>query len=1810
MAKIGGNDPTQYSYSAADGLITAARNTANALEGQSGSRASYVSTAKTEFRGFFADVFGQNAVVASRSAAELVTALRKVATFAEELRQAAHDEDKRRADARAWEERQRRREEDWFEGLKHDIASLFGGGDDPRPPAPDPEPVLHADEVSVRGREIPAPAGGSGTSSAIPANLRSFQTGIANLDSELRSPFTSFKTALTNYESRCNGYWGTLTAQSLATAFQDWLDANGNDADWAGEVAAAFEAAGSGSQVVTVSDASIAAALESAGVSVYRDGFTIGPFSAVGTPPTNGFSDDPVNTATGNFLEPELDLPFAGAAASLGFGRMYNALDPRIGAFGVGWTSALDLRLELDDEGAAFIMADGRQIEFPRAGDGWDRGVGENYWLAAEPVSNVPEVESPSDQLLVVRDNSGKWWAFTPGGVWLGTGAGAGTTVTPVRDETGRIVRLRHERGRSVEIEYAAEKVAAVLASDGRRVEYLYDDAGRLTGVADKAGTRRYRWNSQGLIDQVISAAGVVECENTYDSNGRVIEQLTPFGRRVRYAYMRGRVTSVSNHDGSNANTWIADRKGRVVGIVDAAGKRQSMAYDPHGNLVSVTERDGQVTVHKFNDRGLRLRTVTPEGGDITYAYDEHDRLTTVVDISGGVAEYRYPNETDRNPSILIDPCDGRTEMVWDDGLLTRTIDPEGVTIDFMYDDSGDLVGITNAAGDTSHLVRDQAGRVVEAVSPGGARTRFRYDEANLLVAREDADGALWRFEHGDGGKVTAIIDPYGARTEMEYGPHGELTTTTDALGRTITRGFDEQGLVSSMTLPDGAEWMFAHDAISRLRAIVDPDGGLWTRDYDATGQLASTVDPTGVRTDISRSRPDGIQTIRSAFSQSSVETDEYGRPVRQEQPDGSASMIAYDACGRPVELLDADGGLTKVERDLAGRVTRITSPTGRTTRYEYDACGRPVAAVDAAGARTTLTYDADSRVIARTSPTGDVTEIEYDPMGRIVRQRIPGVGISRYRYDKARRLVAMQDPRYGRRTFAYDAAGQLIAATNGVGGVTRYEYDVRGRMVRIIDPLGGVTERSYTQLDKVASTTDPLGRTTRATYDEAGRLVTQTEPDGTVTERTYDAAGIESGMKVNGKWVTEIHRDPRTRTATITDHTRPGTTTSHTLRFNRLDRLVERVTSDGDAHKVTRWEYDADGARTALIAPDGTRVDYARDQVGRVVEIAHTAFGTATFEYDAAGRMTGARAGDLLQSWRYEDGYRSHHTRTTSDGVITTDVTHDADGRIVQIDGPEGVTQFDYDDACQLVGARSERGSSSWSYDDAGRLVSETGRHGQRSFRYDAAGQLLSVSDAAGQSTLYAYDAQGRRIHSFGNGCSSEYTWDERGWLSRIKEHDPSGSRQTDMRVNALGELAEINGAALSWDVAAPMPSLLAIGETTLFSGPGGLTGVDGEWSASSWRTARTTAAEDPWSVLESVNGPVAGDLPSGVELSADGGLQVAGLEWMGARAYDPTTRGFLSVDPLTPATGAAWSANPYSFAGNDPLHALDPLGLAPITDDELDAYAHSVQGPLTQAAGAVGHWFQENWEYVAGGAMVVAGGIMIATGVGGPVGMALIGAGADTIIQKATTGEVNWGQVAVSGAFGLVGGGVATSLLRQTAGNAFEGAIENVAQYAVSGQPITAAGLLSNAASGAVVSTATAGALNSVVPSSATPRLDTSPTTPNPPTPHTPPVNEIPSSGSTFVVTPNGTTYDIPAGWPMRDANNGLGLVAQRPGAADNADSIRIMEPTNLYPNGYSVYYNSVNQPLNPNTGKPGDRADTHVPAERIGEYLGWPN
>ncbi|GAA3619405.1 DUF6531 domain-containing protein [Microlunatus ginsengisoli] len=1643
-----------FDFGVATVFATACDNAASAVDGQAGSRATWVSTGLTDFKGHFSELFRTNAATAAGDATELSARLREVATGVRKLAEEARKEQQRRETARAWKK-------------EHDDRNIFEkgwdwatGGDDPPVGPPAAEPTIAGSPSVNRSRQTPAPGGsggggGGGTSSARPSKLRSFASSSKGANDDLRPKPAALRADFSSFESSCR--WGRLDASGVFVGFDKWLAANDEDVTWATTVADAFAAAGGEGNVSTLSNSALAAALRAAGVDASRQDLTIEPPQAYGNPPTTGYANDPVNTSTGNFVENETDLAFPGAAALLVWGRSYNSFDPGTGGFGPGWSSLAEVGLTFDTEGVArFRLPDGRQLVFPRLGQGWDRAVGESVWLTAAP-----------EDRLRVAGTDGSWWSFTAAGSLLSFGVGPeedGNLVRIEHDAAGRLVRLEHGRGRSIDLDWGsvggAERIVAASGSDGRTISYSYDADGRLTAAAGPLGSRTYRWAEFGgrhLIAAVLDADGVVEAENDYDQSGRVVAQRSPFGRTTRFAYLPGRVTVVSDADGTRSNTWIADDRGRLIGVVDADEHRQSTSYDRYGNPVLLTERDGSTTVHEYDGRGRRVRTVTPSGADLTWGYDEQDRVTTVVTEAGAVTGYGYTGEQ-RNPSTVTDPEGGITRLDWNRGLLRRVVDPTGVEVAYDYDAHGDLIATTDADGNTARLERDPAGRVTAAVTPSGRRTSYGYDPVSgLLISRLNPDGGLWAYEYTSGGRLTATVDPLGARTTVEHGEHGEETRTVDPIGRAITRTLDDLGNLASADLPDGSTWRFAHDALSRLVATTDPTGAVWTREYDPAGNLAATVDPTGGRRGVALDAGTGQVTVDDGEMSVVDGFDPLGRATTLGQPDGTAALLTYDRCGRPVEALDADGALTRYRRDPAGRIVDVTGPTGAVTRYAYDRCGRLAAVTDPLGGRTTIEYDADGRPVRQTLPTGEVATSEFDVCGRVVAHHRPGAGTSRYVYDLAGRVVETRDPRNGHRRFSYDAAGQLVTVTDGNGGVTRYTYDACGRAVEITNPVGGVTRRVFDAMNRCVAETDPIGRTTRAGYDPAGRLAWQDNPDGRRLSWTYDSAGRPVSMAVDGRTVTALTRDLRRRTVRIHDTTgdRPC---EHELEWNGRGQLIRRAR---DGRELT-WAYDAAGRRTSMTTPDGHTTRYGWDAADRLTWIDHPLLGRAVFDRDASGRLISATAGGIIQAWEHDDGHVVAHILTDGDGASRTAIERDADGRIVQIRrddaaGPE-ITDYGYDGACQLVQARTRRddGTGSlarWRYDPAGRLIAETVDEATRRHVYDLAGQLLATIDADGRRLTYDYDGAGRRTKvSDERGPIREFSWNATGYLTGITRHAAHSSNTTDqvrrtrVHADALGELADVDGATIFWDTAAYAGAPVLVGDTPILAA-GPVTGIDDRWTAPGWRTGRATGG-DPWAAAD--GGHALGDAELAVDGSGD--LSVGGLDWLGARVYDPASRGFLSTDPVEPTTGAGWSGNPYSYAGNDPLHALDPTGLHPVTDAELQAYRDSngLGGALNSAWNATKDWMKDNWEYVAGGAMVIAGGVLIATGVGGPVGMMLVSAGADTIIQKATTGSVDWGQVAVSGVLGGVGGGAAlaakagaTGLRAAVISGAYSGAI-----------------------------------------------------------------------------------------------------------------------------------------------------------------------
>ncbi len=205
---------------------------------------------------------------------------------------------------------------------------------------------------------------------------------------------------------------------------------------------------------------------------------------------------------------------------------------------------------------------------------------------------------------------------------------------------------------------------------------------------------------------------------------------------------------------------------------------------------------------------------------------------------------------------------------------------------------------------------------------------------------------------------------------------------------------------------------------------------------------------------------------------------------------------------------------------------------------------------------------------------------------------------------------------------------------------------------------------------------------------------------------------------------------------------------------------------------------------------------------------------------------------------------------------------------------------------------------ASNTAYDADGNTLND----GFHAYAWDAAGEMATVD-----SSQAVYDALGRRVE----GAGAE-------WL-----YAPSGGNR----------LALMGGQSLNFAVV-PLPSGFAV-----YNSAGLALYQHADWLGSSRvdstpaRTATSLTAYAPY-----------GDPDNGMsDLGFTGkGMNLvngatAGLYDFPFREYQPTAGRWLSPDPaglaaVSPANPQSW--NRYAYVANQPLSAIDPLGLSPPAD------------------------------------------------------------------------------------------------------------------------------------------------------------------------------------------------------------------------------------------------------------------------------------
>ncbi|WP_413042241.1 DUF6531 domain-containing protein [Rothia dentocariosa] len=1456
----------EFDFNHADILLSIFRYLKRKLEIQLPERQRYIGIAQREFKGHFARVFDQNCKYSISECKNLITALGDAAADLQKYTDAAHQENENRKKFREamahWEEEKKKIRDNiendnrnTFISFQKDPAAYY-------PPRPQPNldsegpkfderaPIIKSRntgrnaEVIGRNRTHraekrarDAAQDATETTSAIPGNIVKFAQKNSTLDQRIAELYSNITKCYSSFVEHTS--WGFFDAVSLFNSLAKWVDANQSDVRWILTVAEAFATAGSQGMLGPIySEADfldypqylntgyIRNYLKEQKISTDRPSIDVSRATITGAVYSAGYALDPVNVATGNFIEHECDLSFehAPAASLIKLERMYNSVavtypeEAPSGIFGFGWSSTLDTQLTLSNTGAVWHTPDGRALTFPRMGDGFGRVPSESYWLSKTVPGDelYSYVSTATTKAIKTAGNAGRkvsapaapayYWVvynskhvryfYDPSGAWTGVMEGHYATLTlPLYSSdsaTGalELTDIVHPAsGRGLQIRYGSsprdnrirpESASTYLIDHDVQildtVTYIYDDDDLLAAVNRPDGIRRYTHNAKRLIEEVWDVNGHREVTNTYDGQGRVVHQLTEHSREVSFVYAPGIMTIVADAiTGDSSNIWRSDEHGRLSSMTAADGSRQVMRYDKFGNRISVTERDGSTISRSYDSHSRLAKQLTPEGALSKYTWDEHNRLltTSVCDfrdrLNPGdpvVVSYTYESTgANPNPITMTDGNGHTTEYSWDKyGNLLSVTDPTGVRTTYTYNARQELLSITNGVGDTVHLEYDKHGRIVQVRDALGHVTSTHWNSAGQLASVTDAAGSRWSFTYPELAPEELDI-PAFVRQNLTSSSTHRLYNTSRPMGQ----------LPASLTDPYGHVTHFEYNNGNQITAVTDPLGRTNRAVFDAWGNMVKTINALGAVTNYEY---DGLSQL-----------------IAVTDPLGARSEFDYDLAGEISQITDATGVVT--HRTVNRRTGKETTSSGEILGSSFrhvDYLGRVIIEGEnnthsSQPARRASQNSKSSSASPRNSET--VTEFTtYDAAGNPVETLDAQGGLTRRTYDAANRLIREVSAAGRTQTFDYDQAGRLRRM--GVGLSVPEQKPTVGENVEWEEP----TAWAYTTL----------------TYDAASRIIARTYPDGTTEHTTYDALGRIVRVQHGARTATYAY-DRCSRLIRMSDNS------AGTRRFI-YDAAGQLVTAVDALGYRTHFEYDAAGQMVRTLDATGQVTTYIYDAAGQLIRTVKGAGSTAeitsTYTYDAAGRLLSENNGERTRAYSYDyqgggllaslsvngvcaaeysysPGVSSvgHRTVTVRDYSSASALRDRDSSAFAGVEKPYLEHRFVYDSSDRLISRsrsgflRSDEQSNAHADDDiherlhALNTFIKTGAY-TLTYSYDADGYLITsvtpyakstrTVDGAGRTVAVTTHATGQPAHDV---ISSVFSYDPLGRLTRIRVGD-----------------------------------------------------------------------------------------------------------------------------------------------------------------------------------------------------------------------------------------------------------------------------------------------------------------------------------------------------------------------------------------------------------------------------------------------------
>ncbi|MFO6300698.1 RHS element protein, partial [Rahnella sp. S5-11] len=267
----------------------------------------------------------------------------------------------------------------------------------------------------------------------------------------------------------------------------------------------------------------------------------------------------------------------------------------------------------------------------------------------------------------------------------------------------GRL-RVYHFEG-----EKGLRRVVKLEQADGSSTQSVFNNRGQLISQTDVLGrTTEFHLNpASGTLTAILHPGGEKRSQFYYNQEGQLVCSTAPDGRRVSQEYDAfGRlITDTDALRQTRRYHYADDNSALPCATEDAAGGRQTLAWNAAGLLESFTDCSGFKTSYRYNRDGQPLEILHEEGMKTRFAYDARGRRISREDSAGGKTVWEYNAAGD----------------------VITIIRPDGSQSTQKYDERGNPTA-QNEGGLTRQTEFDSAGRLTRLVNENGVDTIFSYD--------------------------------------------------------------------------------------------------------------------------------------------------------------------------------------------------------------------------------------------------------------------------------------------------------------------------------------------------------------------------------------------------------------------------------------------------------------------------------------------------------------------------------------------------------------------------------------------------------------------------------------------------------------------------------------------------------------------------------------------------------------------------------------------------------------------------------------------------------------------------------------------------------------------------------------------------------------------------------------------------------------------------------------------------------------------------------------------------------------------------